>query len=478
MGFYSFIGFLRPAIYFFLLPVYVAYFSEAEYAIYNLMIDFAAISMVLVSLKINNSMVTHYYDYMDDPQAQEDLLSNLFTISILIGLVTIGIAWFGGTPLFELVFKDEAVTFFPYGLIVLAYTVLFEANQCYLTFLKNRKKIIAFTMVMLTHVLSIVLLQFIFIIVLERGVTGALEGILIGNILVTAVMIIMKPGLISFKFNTKYIAEALKFSIPLIPYMIIYWFLMRGGRFFLEAYTDLDTVAVFAMLMVLASVIILAVEAVINGIRPFLFEEFARGEAASKQYISLLTRLVINIPLIFVPLIILISCFIHLIIIKESYFVISEYMPWACLLIFLMVWYKLFYQQLIFVKKSVQVTVLSLIAMLCLLIGFVYFIPSYGIYGVLAATIIANLVMVVLFYYYAQKNYYVAYSFKSILVNPLLVFACIFALYFGRLYYSWSWELFGLLQFFAALLLIVVLNFGNMKEYIDFFRKGSLHSHS
>ena len=153
MGFYSFIGFLRPAIYIFLLPVYVAYFSEAEYAIYNLMIDFAAIALVMISLKVNNSMVTHYYDYMDEPQAQEDLLSNLFTVSIIIGLVSLGIAWFGGPALFELIFKDESVKFFPYGLIVIAYTVLFEANQCYLSFLKNRKKIIAFTAVMLTHVL-------------------------------------------------------------------------------------------------------------------------------------------------------------------------------------------------------------------------------------------------------------------------------------------------------------------------------------
>lgn len=476
MGFYSFIGFLRPAIYFFLLPVYVAYFSEAEYAIYNLMIDFAAISMVLVSLKVNNSMVTHYYDYMDKPKDQEDLLSNLFTISLIIGLFALGLAWIGGEALFELIFKDEAVKFFPYGLIVVAYTVLFEANQCYLSFLKNRKKIMAFTAVMLTHVLSIVLLQFIFIIVLERGVTGALEGILIGNILVSLVMVLMRPSLISFKFNAKYIGDALKFSIPLIPYMIIYWFLMRGGRFFLEAYTDLDTVAVFAMLMVLAGVIILAVEAVINGVRPFLFEEFARAEEGSKQYISLLTRLVVNIPLIFVPLIILISCFIHLIISKETYFIIAEYMPWACLLFFLMVWYKLFYQQLIFVKKSIQVTVLSLIAMICLLLGFVSFIPSYGIYGVLAATIIANLVMVVLFYYYAQKNFFVAYSFKSILLNPLMVFGCIFGLYFGRMYYAWSWELFGMLQFTTAIVLIVLLNLGNMKEYINFFRKGSVQS--
>ena len=471
MGFYSLIGFLRPAIYVFLLPLYLSFFTSQEYAIYNLMIDVAAIAMILVSLKLNTAMMTHYYDYLDDRRQQIDYLKTLYTGSLLIGLIFTAFIYFTGDFIFDSIFKDEAVRFFPYGMIVILYTLLFEANQVYVTFLKNEKDVWRFSQVMLTHVISIVVFQFVFIILLDRGVSGALEGILLGNILVTLLIIIREPSLISFKIDYSKIKASLRFSIMLLPYLIIYWFLSRGGRIFLERYTDLETVAVFALLMILSSVILLAVEAVINGVRPFLFEQFAMGPKSDKETISILTKMVINIPLLFVPLIILVACFIHLITPKVVYFAIADYMPLACLLFFTLVLAKLFYQQLLFAKSSHTITMLSFVALLALLLGFVYLIPRYEIWGVIIATIIANSCMAALFYIYAQKHQHVAYSFNSIILTPVIIFGIIFLLQYLSGVMGWSYQLFGIIQFVLCFTLIIILNIHNVREYVLIFKR-------
>ena len=474
MGFYSLVGFLRPAIYIFLLPLYISYFSAAEYGIYNLMIDVAAIAMILASLKINTAMMTHYYDYMGDEHTQFRYLQNLYTGCLLIGSIFLLSMYFMGPWIFEHVFKDDAITFFPYGMTVMAYAMLFEATQVYLTYLKNKKNIWRFTFIMLFHVISIVVLQFIFIIVLERGVKGALESVLIGNILVTMLVMIMQPRLLTFKLDFKMIISSLTFSIMLVPYLVIYWFLTRGGRIFLESYTDLDTVAVFGLLMVLSGVIILAVEAVVNGVRPFLFEQFAQGAHANDKTISILSKMVVNIPLLFVPIIILVSCFIHLISSEAIYATVPLYMPAACLLWFAIVISRLFYQQLLFAKKSHTVTILSFVTVSILIAGFMYLIPRYEIWGVIVATIIANSVMALLFYLFAQKAWYVHYSYISIILSPALVFASIFILQYLSNINGWSIQTFGWLQFVVALFIILVMNVGNVREYMKVFKNGDV----
>lgn len=439
------------------------------------MIDVAAISMILVSLKMNTAMMTHYYDFMDDEDKQFEYLRNIYTGCILLGIAFLFVMYFAGEWLFGIMFKDEAVRFFPYGIIVIVYALLFEATQTYLTFLKNRKNVWQFTFIMLLHVLSIVLLQFLFIIVLKRGVTGALEGILVGNILVTLVIMFLEPKLITFRLNFEMLSNALKFSVLLVPYLVIYWFLTRGGRIFLESYTNLEEVAVFALLMILGSVIILSVEAVINGVRPFLFEQFAMRTGGDARTISLLTKMIINIPLLFVPTIVLVSCFVDLISKDPIYKDIADYMPATCLLYFTLVIARLFYQQLLFAKKSHLITTLSVLALVILIAGFFWLIPRYEIWGVISATIVANVVMGILFFVFAQKAWYVKYSFNSIILAPTVVFASLFALKALAEMNAWSYKTFGGLQFIIGMLIILAFNYQSIREYADIFKENVLN---
>jgi len=63
---YSIIGFIRPAIYIFLLPLYLNVFTEVEYAIYDLMMITSSLLMVVATFRLNAAMLTQYYDYYND----------------------------------------------------------------------------------------------------------------------------------------------------------------------------------------------------------------------------------------------------------------------------------------------------------------------------------------------------------------------------------------------------------------------------
>ncbi|NNL91094.1 MAG: hypothetical protein HKO66_02555 [Saprospiraceae bacterium] len=469
MAFYSVLGFLRPAIFIFLLPIYLSDLAVDEYGMYGLMMDFALLSTIFVSLKLNTSMLTNYYDFLGDKLKIKTFLSSTYTFSFLLGLSSIIILYIIGPWLFGNLYSSESLLFFPFGFIVVLFTAITEMNMTYIVYLKNRKDIIKYTVVLLTQVFSVVILQVIFIVFLERGLQGALEGILFGNILVTLVILLLEKGILNFNIDWKMIKSSLKFSVPLIPYLVIYWFLTRSGKTFLEHYASVETVSIFTLLITIAGLVIFGVEAVVNAIRPFLFEQFAKGENRDNDQVSLLTRLIINGPLLIVPCIILVGTNIHLIPGDPIYRIVDQYISFATFVLFVFVWARLFYQQLVFAKRSNWVTYMSFVVFIILILAFLYFIPRYQIWGVLFATVIANSIMAILFYIIAQKFLRVSYNWIDIIGIPALMFAILFSLEYLFKSNGWSLSVFGFVQFGILIFLILALNWKNIKIYKRLF---------
>ncbi len=446
---YSFVGFFRPAIYIFLLPVYLSALSESEYGLFDLMMITGGLLMIVVTLRLSAAMLTHYYDYYKDETLKRKFLSSLFSFSILIALVVGLLLFIFGERLFDSVFSSDDVVFYPYGCYILLYAMLQEVNVCYYTFLKNEKNLLGFVFITLFQIILVVGFQMLFILVLERGVGGALLGMLIANVITTVVIIAIEKDIITLKPDMSMIRSALSFTVPLMPYLLIYWFLTKGGKFILENYADLRTVGIFALLIQITGVIILLTEAVVNGIRPFLFELYAdQQEDRRSAKIDLLTQIIISLPLIAIPVIILIGTHIDLITSKSAYWEITTYLTTACLAGYLLVHAKLYYQQLIFVKGSNTITLLSFVAMLAFGTALYLLVPIYEIWGVIWSTMIANGILSLLFYLSAQRRFYVPYSLATIFVVPGFFFLMLFGLsYLCLTVLGLSWSAFGLIQF-------------------------------
>jgi len=440
---------------------------------YGLMMDFALISTIFISLKINTAMLINYYDYVDDDAKLKKYLSSTYSFSMVFGILISAVLFFIGPSLFKSVYASEAITFFPFGFIVVIQTLLTEMNLNYIVFLKNRKNIINYSIVLLTQILAVLFFQVLFVVVLGRGLQGALEGVVLGNILVTVVVLMLERKIISFDWDWSMIKSSLKFSIPLIPYLIIYWFLTKSGKTFLERSTDLETVGIYNLLITLAGLVIFGLEAIVNAVRPFLFEAFKRNDSKDNAQISLLIRLTINAPLLIVPCLILIGTNIDLVTSNSEYFGIDKYITFACFVMFVFVWARMFYQQLVFTKKSQWVTMLSFVVFVVLMVAFYYLIPTMEIWGVLLATLIANTVMAVLFYFAAQKALPINFNFVHLIGIPFIVFSLLFLLQYTFEKNGWSLSAFGITQFFLVVTTILGLNWHVIRDYKKIFMKSA-----
>ncbi len=465
MMIYSVLGFLRPAVYILLLPFYTSHLTDLEYGLYNLMLDVGAFAMIIASFKISSAMLTYYYSYVHDRSEVKSYLSSSFSASLLIGAVTVGIFYCIGPYIFPLIFKSEEITFFPYGFTAVAYAAMTEAGMVYLTYLKNEKEIIKYSILVFIQLITVVFFQVFLIAYFDMNAYGALLGMVIGWAFVLVSMIAMEKGILTTKINWTMVRKSIKFGIALMPYLIIYWLLLQGGRTFLERESSLELVALFALIMILTRLIILGIEAVVNGLRPFMFDQFALGEQGNKNQIGLLTKMIIIIPLFTVPVIVLVGTNILLFTTNEVYVEIAPYMTLASLVVFAFTYVKLFYQQLIFAKRSDLATALSFVALIFLLLGFYYLIPDYEIWGVLISTLIANIVLSLLFYIAGQKVIHVDYEMRTILAYPIIVFAIIFIIERFMIGAGYSYNLFGLVQFVVITVLLLAINGRNFSDY-------------
>lgn len=476
MLFYTCLSFLRPAILIILLPIYLSVFSVEEWAIYSLMGIVGSFAMVIVTGRIGSAMLSHYYDYLGKPKMIRQYLRSLFSSSILIGVVALIILSLVGESIFAFVFKSEDILFFPYGITIIAYAVLSEINLNYFIFLKNEKNLSRFALVTLFQMLLLILFQYILIVTFAKGVQGALLGMLAANILTTLLILLLERDIFTLFPDWKMVKSSLVFSLPLIPYLIIYWFMTKGERIILEQILSLEIVGKYVLLVTLTGLTVILIEAVINGVRPFLFELFSQNRKDNTAEISLLTKMIINVPLLSLPVIILIGCNIQLITDNTDYHEIAPYVSLGAITAYCIVFGKLFYQQLIFSKKTVQITSLSLISLVVFVVCLFVLIPVYEIWGVLYSVLIVNGLFAVLFYWYAQKSLYVSYSFSSLVINPFVCISGILILQKLMLDMGYSLSFYGLIQFFVILILIVVLNWSSIKDYKLIFIKNKIET--
>jgi O-antigen/teichoic acid export membrane protein len=435
------------------------------------MVVIGSFAMVMVTGRIGAAMLSHYYDYLGDTIMIRRYLRSLFSASVYIGAGVLLCAAMIGAPLFDIIFKSDEILFFPYGITIIAYAVISEINLNYFIFLKNEKKLARFALVTLTQMLLLIVFQYVLIVVMREGVQGALLGMLAANVITTILILIMERDIFTLRPDWNMVKSSLIFSLPLIPYLIIYWFMTKGERIVLEQMASLEVVGKYVLLVTLTGLVVILIEAVINGVRPFLFELFKDSRSSNDAGIDLLCKMIVNVPLLALPVIILVGTNIQLLTSNTDYHAIAPYVSLGAITAYCIVFGKLFYQQLIFAKKSVQITLLSFVSLTIFIISLYYFIPRFEIWGVLYAVLIVNFAFASLFFWFAQMTLPVKYSFSALIFNPLVCVAAILLLQKVMLNAGYTLAMYGLVQFFVILLLIVLLNWASIKDYKQIFIK-------
>lgn len=471
------LSFIPAAAGIFLLPLYLNKLSISEYAILNLAGVFAGLVVMVSNLKLDAAMRTFYFDYEEEGPELKMYVRQLFSASLFILGGFYLIFLMTGPLLFRFIFKSEELLFYPHGCYALSAAMLAMAKAPYMIYLKNQVRLKEFAAYQLGEFSLIVILQAVFILILGWGLEGAFLGLLYAQLIVFGVFMVLQYRLLTGRLKKAYLLPSLKFAILLLPFVCMNGFILKGDRILFERFSSLDEVGKYALLMTILGLSRLIFNALDNAIRPFLFVLFKQGVANHKASISSLLSFYVSISCIFLSSILFAGNYLSLFTQNESYLEIIPYLGWGVLVLIPSILSRIFNLQLVFVKKSNLISGYSFISFSCLILGFYFWVPIYGIMGALGAVGISNLINWVLFGWLAHTHFStkgaIYSSIKIVLVTTLIFVASIFL----SITYPNSSINFDKIQFPILLLLIIVLSYKDI-QHTSSLRKQSATSKS
>lgn len=207
---------------FFMLPLYTAVLSTADYGTADLLITYISLFSPLVSLQFEQGLFRNLLDYRNDKKKQTAIFSSVILSNIaqitLLSLLCIIIRFF---------YKNEMLIFL-YILIVLQIV-----QGSLLQFARGIDKTLIYTIASFIYAFIHVLANVVLVGIIKVGLLGLLTSMVIAGV-ISILYLVIKLRIWQYLdircFDKKELLPIAKYSIPLIPNQLAWWVINASDR--------------------------------------------------------------------------------------------------------------------------------------------------------------------------------------------------------------------------------------------------------
>jgi len=229
---------------FFLIPLYTRYLHPAEYGTLELLVLTVDIISLFIGLQLTTA-ITRYYNSAEGASNKNKVVSTAIILLLIVGGLVFSTLIVFSDNVSNIVFNhSEHGTLFQ---IVFAAAFFGILMQIPLLLLRIHDKSKQFVVIMLSQVLLTVGLTIYFVVELELGILGIVSANAIVTILLCSYLLAVTLAKIGFKFSYHYTRKMVIYSAPLVPAVIGMFVLHSSDRFFLNSYSTLEELGIYAL---------------------------------------------------------------------------------------------------------------------------------------------------------------------------------------------------------------------------------------
>ena len=409
---YSFGNILNKAVGFLLIPFYTHYLTTADYGILELLDLSVTLIGLLLNMWMNASIIRHYYEY-EDSKNRNELVSTAMIATAIAAAAVSGIGLLRPRQISLLILKSP--DFFLLVRVIACNLFFTCINSVSFSYLRARQQSSSIVMMNTVSLVVGLMLNIYFLAVLKTGVIGILGSSLISNVLVTIVLTVVTMRQVGIHFDLVKLKAIAVFGLPLILTSFSAFELNFADRFFLQHYSNISTVGLYALGYKFGYMLTFLV------IQPFIMIWGARVYEVAKRVDAgaVLARIGGYFTLLMCGIALAMSLFIKEVVsmiaappFHDAYKVVPVV---ALSYVFYGIAY--YFQNGIYISKKTYY--LGLMGAICAAanIGLnVLLIPRFAAMGAACATALSFLLMAVLAYVFSQRAYHIPYAvFKIIL---------------------------------------------------------------
>lgn len=223
---------------FFLLPLYTAILTTAEYGIADLMTTTVNLMTPFFTLIISEAVMRFALDRECDKR-------QVFSIGLFVTLFgTVIMLIFSPLIRFSSDLKPYYVLFILYYFVTALQTVLSQ-------FLKGIEKVTVYAFSGVLHTMTFIAFNILFLVVLKIGINGYLLSMILSNA-ITILYLVLGGKLWKYIISPKQISQALtrkmlQYSVPMIPNSLSWWVSNSSDKYMLTFFCGVGATGVYSV---------------------------------------------------------------------------------------------------------------------------------------------------------------------------------------------------------------------------------------
>lgn len=287
VGVYLFSNILNATIPFILLPILTRYLSPTQYgevAMFQVLLG--ALGAFVGSIFVG-AAGRKYYDSNLDKEELAEFIGSCIQLIAISSIIVFSVLFIFQQQFSEwLSLKPSYVLF---AVLVASFSVIINIR---LGQWQVQKQAIKYGALQISQSLLNMLLSLMLVVVLLKGAEGRIDAQIIVStfFLAIALYLLKKDSLLNiFIWRKNYLAEALKFGIPLMPHIAGGFLLTTVDRIVINKEIGLAEAGIYMVAVQLTAAVGIVFDAINKAYVPWLFEQLKSDQLAQKQNIVKLT---------------------------------------------------------------------------------------------------------------------------------------------------------------------------------------------
>lgn len=417
-----------------LLPFYVSYLSTSDFGALSIYFAFSYFIQILTTYSFDTSLYIHFHEYKNDTARLSAFSSSAFIFMLGIGLCVGFVFSVFGEIVFKNIFADRSISFQPYGLMA-AFTGIFQALfKVHGNLLQSRERPDVY---LWSNVLNFALIAGATIVGLEmyaNSLMGPVGGRLLAGVIAGLWALFRIFREFGIHFDYPLIRASLSFNFYTFLYQFLQWVINYFDRIFMVFFLTLSQIGIYDFAMKC----LLIIEFILNGLHNSFYPKVVSTVMAQENkgsapeinryyhgFISVIMLLICSCILFFPWAI---NVFIEIFADKPGYKESIQYLPYISV-IYIFRAVRLFYASPYGILKYTKPLSWIYLTVSVIKISIMWIaINEYGLYGVIAASIIAAIAEITLLKATLRNRFRFQYNFFKILIAPGMIFIMIIIL--------------------------------------------------
>ena len=405
---------ISKAVSFIMLPVYTNYLSPADYGTIELLSMTIDIISMIAGLGVASTVFKFYSEY-ESPGDKKEIISSAALITAGIALLTAASGAAFSREFSRLVFDSAGnAPLFRWFFAIYFLQSICIAPMLYIRALQFSKLFVLINLIKLLMQLS---LNIYFVVLLKWGVAGVIYSTFTAELVLGVYLSYYMFRRVGFRFSLAKSKQMVKFGYPFIFVYMSSFTLTFSDRYFLNAYSNLETVGIYSLAYKFG--FILGLFSVVPFMQVWETQRFDIVKQRDAQAIFSKVFLYFNITVISVSLTISIFTRDMLRIMSNpAYHEAYRIVPIIIVAYAIQAWTYHCNLGIYLKGESKYMAAASIASALLVTVLNLLLIPAYGAYGAAWATVGAFSMRFILIYAISQRSYRINYAWDK---NLLLV---------------------------------------------------------